>query len=100
MIQISVIHTGIQCVCVCVCVCVYVCVCFCIILYVNSFGRTVLYICIEYHIYVIKYYVNSQRVDDECTLLLLLCSVNPALPTVLCSVKLCSLSRDKHFCVP
>ena len=40
------------CVCVCVRACVCVCVCFRIILYVNCFGRTVLYICIEYHIYV------------------------------------------------
>ena len=47
-------------VCVCVCVCVFVCQCvsvsvyFClffrIILYVNYFGSTVLYMCIEYHI--------------------------------------------------
>ena len=40
------------CVCVCVCVCggvdVCMCVCFHIILYVNCFGRTVLYIGIEY----------------------------------------------------
>ena len=53
-----------SCVCVCVCVCLYVCVCtcsvcvcvcfcfvlFCTILYVNRFGRTMLYMCIEYHI--------------------------------------------------
>ena len=45
------------CVCMCVCVCVCVCVCsvcvclfFHIILYVNCFGRTVLYMCIEYHV--------------------------------------------------
>ena len=38
-------------VCVCVCVCVVcVCVFFCITLYLNCFGRTVLYVCIEYHI--------------------------------------------------
>ena len=46
------------CVCVCVCVCVWVCVCsaflfgyfclFCIMLYVNCFCRTMLYMCIEY----------------------------------------------------
>ena len=36
---------------VCVCVCgAYVCLSFCIILYVNCFGRTVLFMCIEYHI--------------------------------------------------
>ena len=38
------------CVRACVCVRVCVCVCFRIILYVNCFGRTVLYMCIEYHI--------------------------------------------------
>ena len=37
-------------VCVCVCACVCVCLFFHIILYVNCFGRTVLYMCIEYHI--------------------------------------------------
>ena len=57
-------------VCVCVCACVRACVCACvracvyvcvwcvarqylffrIILYVHYFGRTVLYMCIEYHI--------------------------------------------------
>ena len=31
-----------------ICVCVCVCVCFRIIHYVNCFGRTVLYVCIEY----------------------------------------------------
>ena len=36
-----------MCVCVCVCVCV---VRFFIILYVNCFGRTMLYMCTEYHI--------------------------------------------------
>ena len=41
--------------CVCVCVCVCVCsaffgCCFCIILYVNCFRRTMLYMCIEYRI--------------------------------------------------
>ena len=41
---------------VCVCVCVHVCSAlffsfsFLIILYVNCFGRTMLYMCIEYHI--------------------------------------------------
>ena len=35
--------------CVHVRVCVFV-VCFCIILYVNCSGRTMLYMCIEYHI--------------------------------------------------
>ena len=33
---------------VCVCVCVSVCVCSAL-LYVNCFGRTMLYMCIEYH---------------------------------------------------
>ena len=46
--------------CVCVCVCVRACECvfvvrlffniFFIIIYVNRFGRTMLYMCIEYHI--------------------------------------------------
>ena len=40
-----------ECVCVCVCSAVFVFVLvFCIILYVNCFGRTMLYMCIEYHI--------------------------------------------------
>ena len=41
-----------------------VCLGFCIILYVNCFGRTVLYICIEYHIYVNMYHVSAQGVDE------------------------------------
>ena len=45
--------------CVCVCVCV-VRVFFRIILYVNCFGRTVLYMCIEYHIH-----VSAQGVDER-----------------------------------
>ena len=61
-----------MCVCVCVCVCVSVSVCsaffsFRIILYVNCFGRTVLYMCIEYHIWVNMYYVSAQG-DDERTI--------------------------------
>ena len=47
-----------------VCVCVCVCVCFHIILYVNCFGRTVLYMCIEYHISVTMYHVSTQGVDE------------------------------------
>ena len=45
-----------QSVCACVCVCVCVCVCSAffggvfIILYVDYFGRTMLYMCLEYHI--------------------------------------------------
>ena len=41
------------CACACVCVCVCACACndlFFIILYVDCFGRTMLYMCIEYHI--------------------------------------------------
>ena len=54
--------TVIVCVCVCVCACVRACVCACVcvcsaflllcvcmILYVNCFGRTMLYMCTEYH---------------------------------------------------
>ena len=63
---------------VCVCVCARACVCvcerererervcnafffvffFCIVLYVNCFGRTMLYMCIEYH-------VSAQGVDER-----------------------------------
>ena len=54
-------------VCVCVCVGVFVWggVCFHIIFYVNCFGRTVLYVCIEYCILVHVYDVSSQG-TDEC----------------------------------
>ena len=38
---------------------------FCIILYVNCFGRTMLYMCIEYHIYVNMYHVSDQGVDER-----------------------------------
>ena len=49
-------HSGgvmLQSLCVCVCVCLlrlFVCMCVLIILYVNCFGRTMFYVCIEYHI--------------------------------------------------
>ena len=47
IILISVIHIWIHySLCVCGCMCLF----FCIILYVNCFGRTVLYMCTEYHI--------------------------------------------------
>ena len=38
------------CVCVCACMCVNVCAHMCVHImpYVNCFGRTVLYVCIEY----------------------------------------------------
>ena len=55
--------------CVCVraraCVCVCVCLVFCIILYVNCFGRSVLYMYIEYHIWVNMYRVSAQGVDER-----------------------------------
>ena len=68
------------CVCVCACVILWIClvgwlICvvlacfFHIILHVNCFGRTVLYMCIEYQD---VYHVSAQGVDDKCTLLLLL----------------------------
>ena len=38
---------------------------FLIILYVNCFGRTMLYICIEYHIYVNMYHVSAQGIDER-----------------------------------
>ena len=41
------------------------CLFFRIILYVNSFDRTVLYRCIEYHIYDNMYYVSAQGVDEH-----------------------------------
>ena len=41
------------------------CVCFRIILYVNCFDRTVLYVCIGYHIKVNVYYVSAQGVDEH-----------------------------------
>ena len=34
-------------------------------LYVNCFGRTMLYMCIEYHIYVNVYHVSAQGVDER-----------------------------------
>ena len=53
----------------CVCVCVYVCSAFYylffIILYVNCFGRTMLYMCIEYQILVNMYHVSAQGVDER-----------------------------------
>ena len=52
---------GLQHVCVCLqCFFIY----FCIILYVNSFGRTMLYMCIEYHIQVNMYHVSAQGFDE------------------------------------
>ena len=36
-----------------------------IILYVNCFGRTMLYMCIEYHISVNMYHVSAQGVDER-----------------------------------
>ena len=47
----------------CVCVCLYIFIFF-IILYVNCFGRTMLYMCIEYHIQVNMYHVSTQGVDE------------------------------------
>ena len=70
----------VMCVCVCVCVCVCACsafVCLCLFVclfqfpndilckYVNCFGRTVLYMCIEYHIQVNMYHVSAQGVDER-----------------------------------
>ena len=36
-----------------------------IILYVNCFGRTMLYMCIEYHTQVNMYHVSAQGVDER-----------------------------------
>ena len=54
-----------MCVCVCVCVCVVRFFIFFIILYVDCFGRTMLYMCIEYRIYVNMYHVSAQGVDER-----------------------------------
>ena len=54
--------------CVYVCVCVYVVRVFAFFSYnnyVNCFGWTVLYMCIEYHIYVNMYHVSAQGVDER-----------------------------------
>ena len=45
--------------CVCVCVCVH------IMPYVNCFGRTVLYVCIEYCFLVNMYDVSAQSIDEH-----------------------------------
>ena len=49
----------------CVRACARACVFFNIILYVNCSGRTVLYMCIEYHIQVNMYHVSAQDVDER-----------------------------------
>ena len=53
----------------CVCVCVCVCVAFFKIYFYNTlckfFGRTMLYMCIEYHIKVNMYHVSTQSVDER-----------------------------------
>ena len=57
-----------MCVCVCVCVCsAFLLLLFFkfVILYVNCLGRTMLYMCIEYHIYVDMYHVSAQGVDER-----------------------------------
>ena len=64
-----------SCVRACVRACVRVCVCVCvvrvfvsffrIILYVNIFGRIVLYMCVEYYIYVNMYHMSAQGVDER-----------------------------------
>ena len=54
-----------MCVCVCVCSAFFVCLFVGIILYVNCFGRTMLYMCIEYHIQVNMYHVSVQGVDER-----------------------------------
>ena len=52
----------------CVCVCVYVFQCsaflFCAYHFINCFGRTMLYMCIEYHIQVNVYHVSAQGFDE------------------------------------
>ena len=55
------------CMCVCVCVpCVRACVSFFhIILYVNCYGRTVLYVCTKYSVQVNTYHVSAQCVEER-----------------------------------
>ena len=47
-----------------VCVCVCVCVCSAL-LYDFFFGRTLLLMCIEYHMWVNMYHVSAQGVDER-----------------------------------
>ena len=49
----------------CVRACVRACAFFNIILHVNCLGRTVLYMCIEYHIQVNMYHVSAQDIDER-----------------------------------
>ena len=49
----------------CVCVCVESLLSFRMLLCVGCFGGTVLYMCIEYHIYVNMYHVSTQGVDER-----------------------------------
>ena len=48
-----------------VCSAFFVCLLFCIILYVSCFGRTMLYMCIKYHIQFNMYHVSAQGVDER-----------------------------------
>jgi len=48
-----------------VCVFVVLFILFFIILYVECFGRTMLCMCIEYHIYVNMYHVSAQGIDER-----------------------------------
>ena len=59
------------CACVRVCECVRVCICMCAfsIEGINCFGRTMLYVCTEYRIWVNTYHVSAQGVDKYTLLL-------------------------------
>ena len=46
-------------------VCVRGCLSFRMVLCVGCLGGTVLYVCIEYHIWVIMYHVSAQGVDER-----------------------------------
>ena len=41
------------------------CLSFCMVLCVGCLGGTVLYVCIEYHIWVNRYHVSTQGIDER-----------------------------------
>ena len=67
----DIVYVLVVCVCFSVCVCVFqcvvwcVCVCFHIIVVINCFGRTVLYVCIQYCIQVNIHHVSAQGIDGR-----------------------------------
>ena len=57
--------------CVCACVCLF----FHIILYINCFGRTVLYMCIDYGLEVNLYDVSTECIEARVINVPYYCSV-------------------------